>query len=237
MSLTTDPAALRAQYATEENLETRRSVWHPSADGRDPSTEALDAIVTARPGAVLEVGSGTGCFASRVRAALPDARLVAVDQSERFVELTSSRGVESRLADVRDLPFPDDSFDAVVAMWMLYHVPDLDRALDEVDRVLRPGGLLVAVTNGDEHVADLRREAGGGPLVTTFSSENGGPALERHFADVRRDDIATRAVFSDHAQALAYLASSEEDRAWRLPAFDGPREYAGHVTVFTARAR
>ena len=61
----------------------------------------------------------------------------------------------------QDLPYADESFDVVAALWMLYHVPDVDRALAEVRRVLRPGGLFVAVTNGDGHVADLRREAGG----------------------------------------------------------------------------
>ena len=72
------------------------------------------------------------------------------------MELTAARGVEARVADVQDLPFADDSFDVVAAMWMLYHVPDLDRGLAEVRRVLRPGGRLVAVTNGDGHTAELR---------------------------------------------------------------------------------
>ena len=101
--------------------------------------------------------------------------------------------------------------------------------------MLRPGGTFVAVTNGDEHVADLRRDAGGDAVVTSFSSENGEASLRRHFADVRRQDLRTRAVFPDHAAAMAYLESSEEDVAWDLPPFDGPREYAGHVTVFTCR--
>ncbi|MGD9957777.1 class I SAM-dependent methyltransferase [Nocardioides sp.] len=234
MSLT-DPAALRAQYATEQNLETRRSVWHPSLDGRDPSTTALDLIVSARPTDVLEVGCGTGCFAARVQASHPGIRLTAIDQSPRFVELTAGRGVEARRADVQDLPFKDDSFDVVAAMWMLYHVPDLDKALSEVRRVLRPGGLFVAVTNGDEHLAGLRRDAGAKALVTAFSSENGESMLLRHFDSVSRDDIATRAYFGDHAAALAYLESTEADRVWMLPPFEGSREYAGAVTVFAAR--
>ena len=223
------------QYAREGNLETRQSVWRPTADGRDPAAVALDVVRRERPRRVLEVGCGTGGFAERLAGALPDATVVATDQSPRFVELTAARGVEARVADVQELPFEDDSFDAVCAMWMLYHVPDLDRGLAELRRVLRPGGTFVAVTNGDAHVADLRTEASAGPTVTQFSTQNGEDALRRHFDDVRREEFATRAVFPDHAAALAYLHSSHEEIGWDLPHFDGPREYAGQVTVFVAR--
>lgn len=226
--------AVQAQYATEANLDLRRSVWLPTLDGRHPGCEALATIEAAEPATVLEVGCGTGEFAARVMSALPAADLVAVDQSERMVELTASRGVPSRQADVQELPFADDSFDVVAALWMLYHVPDLHRGLAEIRRVLRPGGTFVAVTNGDEHLAQLRRDAGGSPTVTTFSSENGEAGLRQHFSDVRREDFASRAVFPDHAAAVAYLESSAEAVGWSLPPFDGPREYAGHVTMFVA---
>lgn len=228
--------SVRRQYAREGNLETRRSVWRPTLDGRDPVglAAALVAEAAGDGAAILEVGCGTGLFAERLAAENPGATVTATDQSERFVELTAARGVEARVADVQDLPFADDSVDVVAAMWMLYHVPDLDRGLAELRRVLRPGGLLVAVTNGDEHTADLRREAGGGPLVTTFSSENGEQALRRHFSDVQREELATRAVFDDHAAAVAYLETLQDGHPWELPPFAGPREYAGHVTVFAA---
>ncbi len=224
----------RAQYATEDKLETRRSAWQPTEEGLDPANEAFKAIDRAMVGDshVLEVGCGTGVMAARIHA-LPGVTLVAIDHSERFVELTAARGIDARQADICYLPFEDDSFDVVYAGWMLYHVRDLDRALAEVRRVLRPGGTLVAVTNGDDSLADLRREAGGRPLVTHFSSENGEFTLERRFSDVRRQDLETRAVFPDHAHAQAYLDSSDEGLV--LPPFDGPRTYSGHVTVFEAR--
>ena len=138
-------------------------------------------------------------------------------------------------ADAQQIPLAANSVDHALASHMLYHVPDLDRGLAEVRRVLRPGGLFVAVTNGDEHTADLRREAGGGPVVTAFSTENGAAALRRHFAEVVQENVATRAVFEDHAAAAAYLATTDQALADALPRFDGPRTYAGATTVFLAR--
>lgn len=229
-----DADFVRAQYAREDNLETRRSVWQPAADGRDPMEIALAVVRASAPRRILEIGCGTGGFAATLAEQHPDAVLLATDQSTRFVELTTARGVEARVADATDLPFEDDSFDLVAAMWMLYHVPDLDRALAEVRRVLRRRGRFLAVTNGDEHVADLRRDGGGEPVVTEFSTQNGEASLTRHFEHVSREDLATRAVFPDRDSALAYLASSGEDVAWELPDFDGPREYSGEVTVFVA---
>ena len=229
-----DPEHVRSQYATEDRLQTRRSVWQPTAAGMDPVNEALNAIDRALVGDadVLEVGCGTGAMAEQIHA-LPGVTLIAIDFSPRFVELTAARGVDAREADICYLPFDDASFDVVYAGWMLYHVRDLERALTEVRRVLRPGGTFVAVTNGNDHLADLRIAAGGKALVTQFSSETGEFVLGRRFADVRRHDLETRAVFPDHATAQAYLDSSDEGMV--LPPFEGEREYAGHVTVFEAR--
>jgi len=236
----TDPDEVRAQYASEQNLETRRSVWRLGPSGVDPLDLIVDAVRSALPAHrgmpdVLEVGCGTGAFAARLVEEVPGIALLAVDQSPRFVELTRERGVPAQVQDVQHLLAPDAAYDVVLALWMLYHVPDLDRGLAEVRRVLRPGGRFVAVTNGDEHAAELRREAGGDAVRTTFSSENGETALRRHFARVTRQDVETRAVFPDREAALAYLRSSSEDVDWSLPEADWPREYAGHVTVFTAR--
>jgi SAM-dependent methyltransferase len=235
-----DPGHVHQQYADESRLETRHAVWRPGPDGRDPAEVALATVLAALPDDkampdVLEVGAGPGAFASRLREAAPHLAYLATDSSPRMVELARGRGVPAQLQDVQELLAGPAAYDAVVAMWMLYHVPDLDRGLAELRRVLRPGGPLVAVTNGDEHLADLRREAGGEPVRTAFSSENGEAALLRHFSTVSRDDLSTRAVFPDRDTALAYLRSSDEDVDWRLPPEGWPREYAGHVTVFVAR--
>lgn len=85
-----------------------------------------------------------------------------------------------------------------------------------------------------EHLARLLSDAGGEPLVTGFSTENGAAALRRHFEDVRRDDLRTEAVFPDHAAAKVYLATLDAELADGLPWFDGERRDAGASTVFLA---
>ena len=134
------PTEVALQYRTESRLETRRSVWRDSVDGRNPQDAAAKAVAGAAPGSVLEVGCGTGVFAARLMKENPKAVVLATDRSPRFVELTAARGVRAQPADVQQLPFGDAGFHVVAALWMLYHVPDLHRGLAEVRRVLRPGG-------------------------------------------------------------------------------------------------
>lgn len=233
-------AMTEREYATrqderEGNLEVRRGVWGPGPEGVSPVDVLRTAVISARPSEILEIGCGTGQFARSVMDAMPGCDYLATDLSEAMVEATGRLGVPARQADATALPFMAETFDGVVAAWMLYHVPDVDRALREARRVLRPAGQLTVATNGDAHLAELLAEAGGRPLVTQFSSETAADALGRHFAHVTQRDIETRATFPDHASAVAYLRTFSEDLAAALPPFTGAREFAGFTSILTAR--
>ena len=183
-----DEEFVRGQYRSPERLETRISVWRPGADGRTPQDVALAQVAAAAPGRLLEVGSGTGAFAARCLAEL-GCDVVALDASAEMVRATQARGVHAVIGDIQELPFPDADFDCAVAAWMLYHVPDLDRGVAELARVLRPGGRLVAITNGRESLRELYELVGGERRDSAFSSENGAEVLGRTFARVERYDV------------------------------------------------
>ena len=148
----------------------------------------FEAIAEVEPQAVLEVGCGEGELAERMVREL-DAEVVAIDQSERMVELARERGVDARVGDVQQLPFEDASFDVVAAAWMLYHAPDIDGAVAELARVVRPGGRLVATTNTADHLQEVFALAGLEAFDMTFRTENGAEILGRHFTHTSRREM------------------------------------------------
>jgi SAM-dependent methyltransferase len=139
-----DPELVRQAYADEKRYAARMAKQE-TATGPDPYDVVFAAVAERQPRDVLEVGCGRGELAERMSREL-SAHVIALDQSARMVELTAARGVEAIIGDVVDLPFRDGGFDCAVAAWMLYHASDLDRAMEELRRVLRPDGRLVAAT-------------------------------------------------------------------------------------------
>jgi SAM-dependent methyltransferase len=92
-------------------------------------------------GRLLDLGCGGGGFAAIL--AEQGWQVTGVDISEDQLRLARSRGVETVLADARELPFADASFDAAVSVFTHTDMDDFAGALRELARVLRPGGVFV----------------------------------------------------------------------------------------------
>lgn len=226
-----DPAVVRREFESEELFAARWPFY--SSEAREA---ALAAVADIAPRRVLEVGCGWGDFAERITREL-GAEVVAVDVSPRMVELARERGVDARVGDIQELLFQPGEFDCAVAAWMLYHVSNLGLALAELQRVLRPGGRLVAITDGYDHLAELWDMFGQeGRVALSFSRENGESLLRRHFPQVVRLDVETPVVFPDWEAARGYVASTITRRhlAERLPRFDGPLRAHCATAVFVA---
>jgi demethylmenaquinone methyltransferase / 2-methoxy-6-polyprenyl-1,4-benzoquinol methylase len=95
---------------------------------------------------VLDLASGTGDFSLLVAQRCPGATAVAVDLTERMLVLARERGVPDGVcADAGVLPFADASFDCVFIGYGLRNFRNLRTAVGEIERVTRPGGLLVSL--------------------------------------------------------------------------------------------
>jgi ubiquinone/menaquinone biosynthesis C-methylase UbiE len=125
------PRYMRLTVAPDDDRPFSRYVEFRSLAGRD----------------VLEVGCGSGIAVQLFAEA--GAHVTAVDLTPWAVETTRARleafglGGEVLEADGEDLPFEDGSFDVVFSWGVIHHTTDMGRALGELVRVLRPGGMLV----------------------------------------------------------------------------------------------
>lgn len=225
-----DPSFVREQYADETRLAVRKRA-HASGEGPDAREVVFAAVRDGRPSRILEVGCGEGELAERMSRQL-QAEVVAVDQSERMVEIAAGRGVDARVGDVQSLEFDDGTFDCAVAAWVLFHVQDLDTALDELARVLRPGGRLVAATNGRDHLRELYELLGAAPFRSRFDSADAERALRRRFGSVHRIDARGWLVFPDRRATQDYVDSWLPGRV--VPAVDGPIRARRTPTIFVA---
>jgi SAM-dependent methyltransferase len=232
-----DAELVRREYASEEKLAVRRRAWSEWLEGPDAGAVAFQAVAEQLPERVLEVGCGEGEFAERLGSKLR-GEVVALDLSPRMVELTRARGVDARVGDVQSLPFDDGSFDVAVANWMLYHVPDLERGLAELARVLRPDGRLVATTTSDENLGDLWERLGDASRKNhPFTRENGTETLARHFAQVELRPVDATLVFPDRDAVVQYVRASITRRylADRVPELEGPVRARAAQGVFVAQ--
>lgn len=173
---------------------------------------------------VLEVGCGAGWMWAEAAARLPqDLELTLTDLStgmvvealDRVGSLGRYRRTVGRVADVQELPFRAGVFDVVIANYVLHHVPDSGRAVAEMARVLRAGGVAVVACVGDGHLAELRQirrevfgERWARAMPDTFGASAGARVLPSRFGDVEWRPYVDRLDCRDPDDVVAYLAST-----------------------------
>lgn len=188
--------------------------------GADYTAWLLAPIDPSAVYAALDAGCGSGTRTAALRQLLaPHALVAALDLDRAAAHAAGSiSGVDAACADIARLPYPDSSFDVILAGHVLYYPADLAGWLREIRRVMSQDGMLFAAANSarsGRRLLDLHAEAcrragheamAGRALAPTprdrFALENGVERLRQVFGDVtvrRRDDPL---VFQSVAQAL-----------------------------------
>lgn len=171
---------------------------------------------------VLDIGCGPGGLWSQNLERVPAGwKIVLADFSPGMVRnarqrlSTRAHPLSYAVADVRSLPFADESFEAVMANQMLYHVPDRERALSEIRRVLRPQGRLYAATLGHRYLRELREllaqvgiDASSIDVASEFGLENGAEQLARHFERVSLSQYPDALIVTEAEPLVAYALST-----------------------------
>lgn len=193
---------MSTQYSDSSKLAARARLQQFGHAEVPWFTWVAQHVPVAAGGEVLDVGCGPAWFWPEASAVLPpDLNLVLFDQSAGMVAEALERcgtlplgSVKGETGDAAALPFADASFDAVIAMHMLYHVAEQEKAMAEFRRVLKPGGSLVVTTNGIDNMRELYA------LTSVFGSAPHDPAAEAFGLD--RAEALMQAAFGNVTMEL-----------------------------------
>lgn len=211
------------QYKDSSNLDARANIH------RLYSTSPLDWHVwvfekmNVQPGmTILECGCGPGWLWRNNLERIPEnCQITLSDFSDGMVAEAEAALADSKhdfrfqTVNIEEIPFPDNSFDIVVANHMLYHVPDLAKGLTEVRRVLKPNGRFFAATNGPDHMKEIKKLATQiVPESTdvewpqlTFRMENGRSLLSPTFDTVELIPFPDSLEVTEVEPLIAYIQS------------------------------
>jgi SAM-dependent methyltransferase len=192
-------------------LRLARSVLRRHATVGDVHELVAQRFIAEGLARVLDVGCGEGELAHY----LPDGAWVGLDNSQTMLDKAPPGGV---LGDAAALPFPEESFDGVAILYVLYHLYDPRLALAEAYRVMRPGGLIAVAAPSRHDSPELAHALPKRPL--TFDAEVApgllgelfeelevkrwdAPLIELPTARAVRDYLVGKQVAPDRAQAVA----------------------------------
>ena len=160
----------------------------------------FDQFKFPRNANVLELGSGNALlWKSNLKRIPEDVHILLTDFSDgmindgRKVLGDDSKKFEFKVMDAQEITYPNDSYDIVIANLMLYHVPDREKAISEISKVLKPEGVLYATTyssNNMKEFTDLLNNYDENlynpiePFACAFGLENGEEQLSKSFEEV-----------------------------------------------------
>lgn len=213
---------LQHQYHNASNLNARIYLnEHFSTNPYSWQRWVFDQLPIPPDGRVLELGSGSAALWLQNRERIPANWDITLSDfapgmlrvaQERLSEL--QRPFTFQIIDIQSIPFEDELFDAVIANFMLHHVPGREKAFAEVRRVLKPGGRFYTATMGqtdkhelDELIAHFNSNINLSHPKNSFYLENGLEELPRWFSQVTLSRYHNELVVTEVEPLIAYVLS------------------------------
>jgi SAM-dependent methyltransferase len=218
-SMWTDRSMLqRVQYRTDANLAARQSLYEYQHPRIDLPAAVLDLARARGDETVADVGCGNGAYLAELARRGHAGRVVGVDLSAGMLAAARRRAPATGLVagDAAALPLCDHAADLSLSAHMLYHVPDARAAVRELRRITRPGGTVLVLLNGHDHLRELRdllaaafQSVGGQPPQQAWPRlDEGEDLLTSEFTSVVRHDFTSELLIPGPEPIETYVRST-----------------------------
>jgi ubiquinone/menaquinone biosynthesis C-methylase UbiE len=211
------------QYKDSSNLDARAVIHQRfSTNPYGWFKWVFDTLLKVSENAkILELGCGHGLLWKENSNRIPSGwNITLSDLSPGMLDaawrnlVVTGRNYKFKEIDAQSIPFEDETFDAVIANHMLYHVPDRPKAIAEIKRVLKSGGRLTATTVGENHMqqmmdwyARVHASKIWGSFANPFTLENGLGQLKSYFPDASVSHYEDNLQITEIEPIMAYIRS------------------------------
>lgn len=212
-------SVIKQQYATAKNLNTRMSIHDKYSTNKQGFGNWIISNYRINKGMkILELGCGTGdIWKNRETLISKCSTLILSDFSEGMVTAAKENvgnydNIEYKVLDIQEIPYEDETFDAVIANMMLYHVPDIYTGLAEVRRVLKRDGSFYCATYGEhgiiKYLSELLAPYGvEDNLNKNFTLQNGAGILSKSFSKIKKLEYIDSLAVSNVDDMVDYIYS------------------------------
>lgn len=215
---------VREQYKTDEKLRVRNNLHSYNINKTDWANWCFSKMQFPSNARILELGCGMGDLWNKNSSSIKkDWNITLSDFSEGMLNSAKenlrqvAHNFSFKQIDAQDIPYKDGSFDVVIARHMLYLVPDIEKAVSEVKRVLNKGGVFYVTTNSNEAMAELNElvkkfdpKLGlhNNGMCDRFDLENGYPLLKKYFDETSLDLFEGKIIVDTAEPVVSYKAST-----------------------------
>ena len=236
--------SLKNQYQNASNISSRislHSLYAWNKKGWFPWVYEQCQVADHRK--ILEVGCGDGTLWMENQDRLPkDIEITLSDISEGMLrDARRTLGIQDKrftfeVMDCQDIPYGDNVFDLVIADHVLFYCEEIEKALREIRRVLRPDGILVCSTYGNDHMKEVSELVQGFDehivlaaenLYERFGKENGEVLLKPYFGEIQWRTYEDYLLVPDPEPLISYILSCHGNQGQYIP--ERYREFFSYV--------
>lgn len=224
IKITNMESMVKEQYNTDEKFNLRGNLHSYNINKTDWTNWCFNQMEFPSNAKILELGCGTGDLWYRNGNNIKDDWNITLSDFSKGMLLSTKKKLEAikhdfifEEIDAQDIPYKDESFDVVIARHMLYLVPDIEKALSEIKRVLIKGGLFYVTTNSNESMAELNEliekfdcKLGlhNNGMCDRFDMESGHTLLKKYFNEINVDILEGKIIVDFAEPVVSYKAST-----------------------------
>ena len=224
MSIMNKTQNVEQQFSNDKNLDFRIEFYKKYTTNKYKFADWLfDKYKFKENISILEIGCGNGKhWEERIEKLPKGTKLILSDFLDGMLDLvkekySSYKNVSFEKIDIQSIPFEDESFDIIIANHMLFHVPNLDKGLSEVQRVLKKGGYFYSATDGNggmrpflhEAIKQFDKENDAFTEKLPFNLQNGKEILSKYFSSVERYDYENTLAITKTEDLIEWLKSTK----------------------------